>query len=302
MYLGFDAQARYKNLYLFGEACRSYNGSIAFIAGCSLYPDQRSGITVIYRNYPPGFINWFGNAFGQNSLNANENGVYITAGSTFGPGISVSGYLDLFAFPWLKYRVDTPTEGQEYGITASWSVTKQCEAGFSFYRKNIRMNAPTGPNSHLHELIDNFTDNFKFNVVWNPRDNLNLKTRIQIKRTGNSQVKQPLGFLLYEEMQFKPRKILAGITLRIGLFDIPDYNSRIYVYEPDVYYGYSVPFFEGTGMRACMVLTAVPIKNITIWFRGGLTIYTDRAFVGSGNDMTEGNTREDVSVQLRFRI
>jgi hypothetical protein len=91
-------------------------------------------------------------------------------------------------------------------------------------------------------------------------------------------------------------------TLHYLLFDIPSYDTRIYVYEPDVLYGYSVPSFEGKGFR-CSLMIRFPVgRKVDLWLKGGCTYYTDRQVIGSGPDQISGNARYDLTGQFMIRI
>jgi hypothetical protein len=74
------------------------------------------------------------------------------------------------------------------------------------------------------------------------------------------------------------------------------------VYEPEVLYGYSVPAYQGKGIRSCVVLKFGIGKKIDFWIKGGISYYTDRDVIGTGLDQISGNVRSDVTVQLLFRI
>ncbi len=300
--LGLDYQLRYRRLYLFGEVSRSGNAGMAWLSGATITPDPRINIILLYRNYQPVYQNMFSNAFGQNSLNANEHGIYAAIGAALHPKVNLSGYLDLFSFPWLKYRVDLPTHGQEFGAIATWQASSTVLTGFRFYQKNLRCNATSHPSQVMHKLVDNLTRSYRFTIEWKSDARLTFKTRIEMKETAEAEMATSLGYLVYQEAQIKLLKWIESITVRFALFDIPDYNSRIYVYEPEVLYGYSVPAYQGKGIRGCMVLKFGIGRNVDIWMKGGMTCYTDRKEVGSGLDLTNGNVRGELTGQLLIRL
>jgi hypothetical protein len=300
--LGLDYQLRYKRLYLFGEVSRSGNTGMAWLSGVSITPDPRISINLIYRNYQPAYQNMFSNAFGQNSLNANERGIYAAIGTALHPKVNLSGYLDLFTFPWLKYRVDIPTHGQEFGAIVTWQAARTILTGLRFYQKNLRCNATSEPAQVMHKLVDNLSRSYRITLEWQADARLVMKTRIEMKEAAETEKATSLGYLIYQEAQIKPAKWLEIITVRFALFDIPDYNSRIYVYEPEVLYGYSVPAYQGKGIRGCMLLKFGIGRKFDIWMKGGITCYTDRKEVGSGLDLTKGNVRGELTGQLLIRL
>ena len=299
---GLDFQIRYRGMYLFGEISRSLNRGMAWLSGVICTPDPRVCITAIYRNYQSDFQNLFSNAFGQNSLNANERGIYVAINAAVHSKVNLSGYLDLFTFPWLKYRVDAPTRGQEFGMMLGWQASADVMINLRYYQKNTRGNETAEPNQIIHKLCDNLTRSYRLSMEWLAGNGLLLKTRIEAKEAGEPTAKRPFGYLAYQEVQIKSAKWLKTTTLRFALFDTPDYASRIYVYEPEVLYGYSVPAFQGKGIRSCLVLKFGIGRKTDLWLRGGITYYTDRNEVGSGLDLTKGNIRAELTGQLLIRL
>lgn len=289
-------------MYLFGEVSRSLNSGLAWLTGTILTPDPRVCVTLIYRDYQSIYQNLFSNAFGQNSFNANEQGIYASVNAVIHPKLNLSGYLDLFTFPWLKYRVDAPTRGQEFGMMLGWQASGNVMINLRFYQKTTHSNGTAEPNQIIHKLCENLTRSYRLGMQWLPANGILLKTRIEVKEAGESVTQRPFGYLLYQEAQIKSMKWLENITFRFALFDIPDYASRIYVYEPEVLYGYSVPAYQGKGIRSCMVLKFGIGWKIDIWLKGGITYYTDRNVVGSGLDQTTGNVRSEFTGQLLLRL
>ncbi len=299
---GLDVQIRYHGIYFFGEISRSVNRGMAWLAGTTLTPDPAVCITLIYRNYQAMFQNLFSNAFGQNSLNANERGIYAAINAAVHPKLSLSGYVDLFTFPWLKYRVDAPTRGQEFGLMLGWQPSGSVKVLISGYQKNMRSNESASTDQIIHKLCSSLARSYRTDLEWLPLNGILLKTRLEVKETGESSMKRPLGYLVYQEARVNAVKWLEEVTLRYALFDTPGYASRIYVYEPEVLYGYSVPAYQGKGMRTCIVLKFRISGKVDFWLRGGITYYTDRKEVGTGHDMTEGNVREELTCQLLIRL
>jgi hypothetical protein len=299
---GFDFQIRYRGMYIFSETGRSLNSGLALLAGIILNPDPRVCLTMIYRNYQPVYQNLFSNAFGQNSLNANERGMYAAVNAALHPRITLSGYIDLFTFPWLKYRTDSPTHGQEFGLNLECKASGNVMINLRFYQKNTRGNETAEANQIIHQLCDNLSRSYRFAMEWLPGNGILLKTRIEAKEAGKSSATRQFGYLAYQEAQIKLLRWLETITLRFALFDVPDYAARIYVYEPEVLYGYSVPAYQGQGMRTCLVLKFGIARSVDLWIRGGITCYSDRHEVGSGPDLTEGNVRGELTGQLLIRF
>ena len=299
---GIDFQIRFHGIYLYGEMSRSLNHGLAWLYGISLSPDPRVYLVVICRNYQVSCQNLFSNAFGQNSLNANEQGIYTAINASIHPKVNFSGYIDLFTFPWLKYRVDSPTLGREFGVMMGWQASGNVKMLLRFYQKNSRSNAAAEPHQVIHHSCEYLARSYRFGLDWLPVNGLLLKTQIDVKEAGESTVIRPVGYVAFQEVQVKAFKWPEAITLRFALFDVPAYASRIYVYEPEVLYGYNVPAYEGQGMRTCLVVKFGFSRHVDLWLRGGLIYYTDRSEVGTGPDLTKGNIRCELTGQLMVRL
>ncbi|MFZ4521424.1 MAG: ComEA family DNA-binding protein [Bacteroidales bacterium] len=299
---GLDFQIRTHGVYFFGEIGRSLNGGLAWLAGLNMAPDSRVSLTMIYRNYQRQFQNLLSNAFGQNSINANERGIYMAINTMVNPKVDITGYIDLFVFPWLKYRVDAPSPGKEVGLLLGWHASRNATISLRFYQKSVRSNATGESNQIMHKSIDNLTRNYRIAIEWLPANGVRMTTRIESKEAGIFAGKRVFGYFLYQEVQIRLLKWLESIAFRFALFDIPDYATRIYVYEPDVLYGYSVPAYQGKGLRTSGLLKLRLSRRIDFWVRGGITWYSDRSEVGTGLDATPGNIRSELTGQLMIKL
>ena len=91
-------------------------------------------------------------------------------------------------------------------------------------------------------------------------------------------------------------------TSRYVLFNIPDYDNRIYAYENDVLYAYSIPSYYGKGSKVYLVAKCNIIRNLDFWLRLAQITYTDRKVLKSGWDEIEGNKMTEIKIQLRYKF
>ena len=94
-------------------------------------------------------------------------------------------------------------------------------------------------------------------------------------------------------------KPISGV-LRLQYFETDGYNSRIYAYENDVLYSYSIPAFSDKGFRYYLTLNYDLTKKLSFWLRCAQTIYKNRNTVGSGLDEIQGSRRTEVKLQARL--
>lgn len=299
--VGFDWLIRYKSLFLSGEISRSANGGLALLSMATLTPDPRVNITLIYRNYQATYQNLFGNAFGQNSYNSNERGIYASVNLFIHKRITVSLFGDYYSFPWLKYRVNRPVQGYETGVMAGWQWSRQLQFIFRYYQKEGAINGSSDEDP-LPSIATTRSRSYRLSIAWSPNQWVNLNTRLEVRQTTTNQVSAGYGYLMCQDLQVKFGTIPLAGSFRYALFDNPVYEQRIYIYEPEVLYGYSMPAYSGRGIRVCLVVKYALARWCQLWLRGAVTRYSDRSEVGSGLEVRVGNTITEVTAQVRFRL
>jgi hypothetical protein len=110
------------------------------------------------------------------------------------------------------------------------------------------------------------------------------------------------GLVLLQDINFKPLSASVSFSFRYALFDTKSYNSRIYAYENDVLYSYSIPSYYYKGQRYYLTLRYKLKKGIDFWVRYAASVYSNRNIVGSGMDEIEGNMKSEIKLQARFEF
>ena len=110
------------------------------------------------------------------------------------------------------------------------------------------------------------------------------------------------GFTLYADVLYKPMMKPFSGNIRLQYFETDGYNSRLYAYENDVLYSYSIPVFYDKGYRYYLNINYDINKKITIWAKLAQTLFSARQTVGSGLDEIPGNQKTEVKLQLRYQF
>lgn len=113
--------------------------------------------------------------------------------------------------------------------------------------------------------------------------------------------KNETGSMAWQQVQWTPRRGIR-ITYRYLLFNVEEWENRIYSYEPGVRYSFLFPAWYGKGSRNVLVVSAKISRRYTVRGKCGLTVYAHRWETGTGNDMRNGNRRFDLEVQLQADI
>ena len=114
--------------------------------------------------------------------------------------------------------------------------------------------------------------------------------------------KEEKGFLFYQDITYKPIHNKYSGTFRFAVFDTDSYNSRIYTYENDVLYAYSVPAYYYKGTRYFLLFKCKILKNLEAWLRYSQTYISNKDNIGSGLNTINGNTKSEFKIQLRCKF
>jgi len=298
---GADLTVILRKLSLFSEAAISSGGGRALLAGASATPDPRLAFSAIFRHYEKDYQSLFGNAFSENGTGSNETGLYLGLFAQLHRRWVLSAYGDHFRFPWLKYRTDTPSGGREYAARLTWTPSRKTEvyAGFTFREKNINP-AGTGPYSAFPEKETKQSFRLHFSIEATPE--LTLKSRVEtLIREKQNNVKTS-GFLIYQDLIFKLPEKPWTISTRFSLFDTDTYDDRIYAYESDVLYSFSVPANYYMGNSFYLLGKYSVMKNLDLWIRYSRTEFTHKPSGISLADETGSDGKSEIKIQLRLKL
>lgn len=298
---GVDFRLIFPKLVGFGELSRSENGGIAGLAGFTAQPADFLTMSMAYRNYSKTFQNDFSTAFAENTYTNNEIGLYGGVVASLAPGWKLTAFADHFSFPWLRYLTDGPSSGRDYYLQLDRRFNRRADA-YLRYRTKTRMKDFNDPWNYIDFQAPYTRQSLRFHLNTQPLLGIALRNRIELVQYREHTATASIGYLIYQDVLYRPAKMPFELTFRYMLFDAPDYDSRLYVYENDVLYAFSIPMFYDRGSRTYLMLTYRAGRDLDVWARIGQTWYADRSTIGSGLEAIEGNRRTDLKIQLRYKF
>ncbi len=284
-----------KNISLFGEAATSLSGGKGIVQGALVSLGSRVDVSLVYRNYAPNLHTPYGNSFGENFNNSNEKGLYWGIKIRLSNKTELCAFYDLYIFPWLKYRVSAPSSGNEQMLVLRHKFNKKTLFIAQFRTETKEMDALSAQEEKY--LVSHTRKFYMAQFEYKVDKHFYLKSRFQ----QSSYFKEGIGSkgaMIAQDFGYDGRKI--DVSLRCSLFDTDDFENRQYMYEKDVLYAFSFPFFTGKGMRQYIVTKINLTNRLTFWLKYGRTTYFDREEVGSGYEQVLGNIRSEIKSQLRY--
>lgn len=299
--LGSDYEFRILRLNFFGEFSYQVNGGWAYIGGLTAPLSNRFALAILYRNYQKNYVNLFGAAFGENTLNSNEQGFYMGFNFQLSQKMVLNAYADIFQFPWLKFRIDAPSYGSEYLAQLNYEFSRRVQMHVKVRYKNKLLNY-TEEYSQTTELQEQEKYGIRYHISYNIHPQISLKSRIEYQIFETKSEGKQSGFLIYQDIAYKTKNQRLSLMGRFALFDVEDYDSRIYAYENDLLYVFSIPAYYNRGLRVYGLLSYKISNKIQFWMKIANTWYENVNEISSGLNRIEGSNKTEFRCQLRIKI
>ena len=297
----FDYGYTYKNLHLFGEMALTGKMDIAFIQGLLISVSKSVDISMLYRNISRSYQSLYSSAFTEAAYPNNESGLYM--GITIRPNSfwRIDAYADIYRFPWLKYRVDKPSEGADFLLQLTYKPNKQLEIYSRYHAETKSIN--DNPDAlTLSPVRAEPRQNWRTHISYRISPVFTLGSRVEILWFDKKSSQAETGFLGYFDLFFKPSLKPFSANLRLQYFETDGYNSRAYAYENDILYSFSIPVFYDKGYKYYINFNYDINKKISLWIKWSQIFFTGKTFIGSGLDEITGNKKSECRLQVMYRF
>jgi hypothetical protein len=297
--IGIDFYSFYKKVAAFGEIACSSNGKAAGLLGFLFDMSNDFRLSTVYRNYDRAYQAVYAKGFGENSKTANEQGWYVGLQWLPHKTLTFSAYADIFSFPWMKYNVDAPSSGWEYALQTAFKPTKETQMSLQIRRNSKEANY-SAASTATKQIIRNDVSSLRYNIKYELLPGVRMEDRIEISFVDGAA--KETGLLLFHDISYKHAVLPVSISARMAVFDSDSWASRIYAYESDVLYAFSVPAYYSKGARWFVNLQIHCGKRIDLWLRIAQTNYFDKTTIGSGLSAIDGNRQTDIKLQVRIQL
>ncbi len=264
--------------------------------------DSKVDLSFVYRNIQKGYQSIFGNAFTEGTFPTNEKGLF--AGASLKPNAKwkLDAYMDFYRFPYLRFRIDAPSNGQDYLVQLTHKPNKQIEIYTRFRQESKALNY-TQDGELVTALVEPVVrKNWRTQIQFKANSVITLRQRFDVMWYDVGGPLESRGFLTFFDVFYKPMLKPFSANMRLQYFETDDFNSRIYAYENDVLYGFSIPPFSDKGYRYYLNISYDATKKLTFWIRWAQFIYRDKNFIGSGLDKISNNKRSELKVQVIWKL
>jgi hypothetical protein len=269
---GLDFYAHVGNFRLFGEIASDLAFSPAMLTGIVWKRSYNLDISLAARYYSDDYLSLFGGALSKNGKMRGERRVDAILNYRGNRGANIKG--------WLSYADGSKAlrAGAEISIPLSKSLEMLIKADYREERSALRLQ-----------------------MEWVSGKIFTLVARGEANLAG---IKESLsaGWMAYGELIALTPSGNAGASARVAIFNTPVWDNRVYAYERDLLYGFSVPALYGKGVRCYLNMHLRSFKWMDIWLKGALWLYTDRDYTGEGPTRMEGPSSFEIKWEARFRF
>ena len=290
----------WKNFSFFGESARSSSRGQGSVVGFVSSLSKTVDFSLLWRRYDRHFHSFYATAFAEGTRPINEQGIYLGIQIKPSSKVKLNAYLDFFRFPWLKFRVYAPSEGQEWLARLSYQPQKSLHASIQMKQERKMRNSATeeatGPTFRLDPILKN---QIQANLELGISPEFFFQSRILWNQVNVDQSKTQ-GWMLLQDISFKGEK--WKLTARMALFDTETFDNRLYAYEHNALGAFAIPSFSGKGSRQYLLVQYRIHPKLNAYLRIAHTRYADREVISSGMQEITGPKQTDTALVLRYAL
>lgn len=254
------------------------------------HKNTRYGMVMYY--YHPRYFALFGRAFGSLSqVPQNKMGLAFIINHRFSGGRRLGGYAHFYRE--IRNSEALPFPRRDFMLELTQRLSGQ-QIKIQFKQK-YRENNLTG-SSEMNKRIQLL----RLTHYFNSSRRLRFQNRLELHWAEPlKSVNRSYGLALYHQINFQVEKKWRIVT-RWTSFDVPDYDLRMYEYEPDLPGTFRTVLLNNRGYKWIFLFRWLPTKNAQLDFKYQQRFYPDLDNVGSGLDEIHANRVHEFRMSLIF--
>ena len=272
--VGLDFRWQLQRAVFFGEGSMSGNRAFAGLTGVTVKPAGYIDFTLLYRNYGMQYQNRFFGAVKESSRGQAEEGWYLGLQCSPAPRWSLLAHCDFFRLKWLTSQVYAPSWGQEYSLQILHQVSDRATMQLKFKSKT-KMKNSADDHSYSYYPIFYTRRSMQLLVNYTLFGDWIFSNKASYSHYLNDDGADSHGYLICQDVAYKPECKPYSLTFRYALFDSDDYYSRLSLYENDVLGAFSIPSLYGHGSRFYLLGTLKLFDALTLYARIGCSLLTE---------------------------
>ena len=295
-----DYQVLIKHHILFGEFAASSTKGYGVLQGAVFKVDPRIKLSALFRHYSKNFAALDGNPYSKNNKLNNETGLLLTSEIILTKKINLIALLDIYQFRWLKYLIDKPVPHLDASLRFDISIARNCALllryTYKTQAKNFREEQP------YNQILEIQQHRLRVIFSYSFLQYLQFKSEVSGVYNRNTHKNENLfGVLAYQDVGVNIEKIGLDLKLRFALFDTDTYDERLYAYENDVSYTFTINSYY---YRGCKTYFIIKWKSKHFEIQGKISrlLFFNKNQISSGLEMIDAPHKTEVKVQVLIKL
>jgi hypothetical protein len=295
-----DYQVLIKHHILFGEIAASSSKGYGILQGAIFKVDSRVKLSALLRHFSKNFVALDGKPYSKNSKLNNETGLLLTSDMILSKRINMVALFDMYQFHWLKYFIDKPLPHLDASLRFDIAIARNCAM-------LVRYTYKTQVKNFREETVYNQileTDQHRLRVIlsYSFLQFLQLKSEISGVYNRNTQKKENrLGVLAYQDVGVNIAKVGLDFKLRFALFDTDTYDERLYAYENDLSYTFTINSYYYKGCKSYFIIKWKS-KRFEIQGKISRLLFFNKHQISSGLELIDAPHKTEVKMQVVLKL
>lgn len=278
-----------------GEWAIDDDGALACINTLQYPIGQYWHATLLHRYYDRAYRQLHASAISEGSGMQGEQGVLLSLEGPLSRHLQLQAMMDWFRFTQPQYGIrHAESQGGEGTLRLLYSSTTHhrhpvtASLGYRFKLKGDYIRHTADAVVHL-----------------SPLRTVTCRTQLRARIYSKENQDPTYGYAFSQSLAWQcAPSARCQFTLegQACYFNTDDYDSRVYMSERAVLYGFGLPMLYGQGLRYSITGTAALASRVHIDLKWALTNYANRSTISSGLQQIQGNTQHDLWLQLRLHI
>jgi hypothetical protein len=304
----YKLQPTFKNLSLdlklttgkvlwFGEVSQSIN-SLSWLGGMHIFPSSNLYFTFLVRDYNEPEKHNYRYPF---SIGSN---IYFQQGAFLGVTIKPLQQLTLRAYHdrYISHQPEYLLNMRQQKSYSFGEVNYQANDLITV-RTRIKYREQEASRTHPdHIITTSGTEKstiYQFNFYYQITQ---FRYHFQLSHKQFKGANAKTGQLAGNHVVYRPENVPFLIKTGQFIYQSDDYDSRLYAYEPDVLYAFSIPAFYGQGLAWYALVKFNPLNRMDVWLKYSRDSRPYATSMGSGLNEVPENHRSYITAQIRWKF
>lgn len=293
-----DFNYLWRDLNLFGEVVQSSNNAYAGTIGLQSNPADGFLVTLLYRHLQRDYQFIYNAPFAE-SGQYGEKGSYLGLQWQLNSTFLLKSYVDIYRFDWLRFGIDAPSNGRD--LMAQLEMTFNSSLSSYIRVRNEINQINSTQETPIRTLANRERSTLRFHTTYTIGSQIRLASRAELSFFDREE-RAEKGSVVFQDIRYKFRKAPLQLTARYAIINTESYDARIYAYENDLTYVFSIPPYFGRSNRFYLMADYDVSSQIGFQIRYAITRFSDRDAISSGLQEIEGNVISELKAQIRMKF